>query len=187
MSSKVMGEAAALRQELAILARQPEWQLLARYDLLAGKRPLRMRDRVSRTVRKVLTMLRLAPPRVTSYPWTAVLKHAAVDAGARTLLIWAPGVPRDELRQGCEGVARRLRDDRSLAPILVTDVADFAWFSRLGWLIEYLPALSGPGQDYLERKRRYLAWRYRDALIVPLSAGHASDAEWNMLTGSRHR
>jgi hypothetical protein len=53
----------------------------------------------------------------------------------------------------------------------VTNVADFSFFSRLGWLVEYLPALSSPADGYAERKKRYLAWRYRDAPILPVSAG----------------
>lgn len=187
MSLGVINETTVLRGELNAMASQPEWQLLARYDLLARKPPRSFGDRMFRLGRKILATLRLAPPRITSYPWTAALKHATVDSGAGTLLIWAPGVPRDELRQGCEGFLPRLQGNPSLAPVLVTDVADFAWFSRLGWLVEYLPALSGAGQDHRERKRRHLAWRYRDALIVPLSAGLASDAEWNTLIGSsRH-
>jgi hypothetical protein len=62
-------------------------------------------------------------------------------------------------------------------PVLVTDVADFAFFSRLGWLVEYVPALSTPADDYGERKRRYLAWRYRDAPALPVSAGLAEFAQ----------
>lgn len=187
MSLSVVDEVHALRQELGVLAGRPEWQLLARYDLLAGKPPRSFGDRVFRCGRKILAALRLAPPRITSYPWTPVLKHAPVDADARTLLIWAQGVHRDELRQGCAGFLRHLQDGPSFAPVLVTDIADFAWFSRLGWLVEYLPVLPGEGQDHRERKRRHLAWRYRDALIVPLSAGLASDAEWDTLTGSSRR
>jgi hypothetical protein len=56
-------------------------------------------------------------------------------------------------------------------PVLVTNVADFAFFSRLGWLVEYVPALSAPAGGYAERKQRHLAWRYRDAPALPVSAG----------------
>jgi hypothetical protein len=106
-------------------------------------------------------------------------------AEAKALLIWAPEVERASLRQACEGFSRRLKGNFCLAPVLVTDVADFAYFPRLGWLVEYLPELSGEGQSYEERKRRYLAWRYRDALIVPLPAGLASETEWNALMEQR--
>jgi hypothetical protein len=53
----------------------------------------------------------------------------------------------------------------------VTDVADFAFFSRLGWLVEYLPELSGQGEPYDERKARLLARLYRGAPAVPVRAG----------------
>jgi hypothetical protein len=61
-------------------------------------------------------------------------------------------------------------------PILVTDVPDFAFFSRLGWLVEYVPTLAPPAGDYAERKRRYLAWRYRDAPALPASAGLTAES-----------
>jgi hypothetical protein len=57
------------------------------------------------------------------------------------------------------------------APVLVTDVADFAFFSRLGWLVEYVPPLSAPAGEYAGRKQRHLAWLYRDALALPASVG----------------
>src|SRR5690606_34408057 len=107
------------------------------------------------------------------------LKHAPVADEATTLLIWALGVERDVLRQSCEAIARRLEAGPALAPVLVTDVADFAYYSRLAWFVEYLPELSGEGPSYRERKRRHLAWRYRDAVFVPVSAGLADEAAWN--------
>jgi hypothetical protein len=60
--------------------------------------------------------------------------------------------------------------------VLITPLSDFAFYSRLGWLVEYLPKL-GNDEAYRERKRRYLAWRYRDATALPLSAGLADAAE----------
>jgi hypothetical protein len=53
--------------------------------------------------------------------------------------------------------------------VLVTDVADFAFFSRLGWLVEYLPKLSGEGQAYELRKARFIAKLYRDAPALPVN------------------
>lgn len=172
-----------LRRELAALTTKPEWDLLTRYDLLSKKTPSSFYDRVFRLARKLLAATGLLPPQVTKYPWFPSLKHAPLAVDAKTLLIWAPGVGRDELRLACDGFSRRLKDNSSLSPVLVTDVADFAYFSRLGWLVEYLPDLSGDGPSYRDRKRRYLAWRYRDALAVPLSVGLASESDWCELLG----
>jgi hypothetical protein len=85
------------------------------------------------------------------------------------------------LRAACVGFSSKLQGGHHLAPVLVTDIADFAFYSRLGWLVEYVPSLSGEGPSLRERKEAYLAWRYRDACIVPLSAGLASAPEWNAL------
>lgn len=174
-----------LRRELAGMATDPEWDLFARYDLLGKKPPRSLQERVLRLARRMVAETGLIPPHVTKYPWLPTLKHVLVAEDARTLLIWAPGAKRDELRQACEGFSTRLKGNSALAPVLVTDVADFSYFSRLGWLVEYLPELSGDVGSYRERKRRYLAWRYRDALVVPISAGLASEAEWDELIGLR--
>lgn len=171
----------ALRRELAALTTQPEWALLTRYDLLGKKPPSSFHDRMFRLARKLLAATGLLPPQLTKYPWLPTLKHAPLAAHAKTLLIWAPGAGRDELRLACEGFSRRLKDNSTLSPVLVTAVADFAFFSRLGWLVEYLPDLTGEGQSYRERKMRYLAWRYRGALALPLSVGLASEPEWSEL------
>lgn len=177
----IVEETRSLRRELVTLAARPEWDLLARHDLLGGKPPPSFADRVYRLARQALAVLGLLPPRLTRYAWRPALKHAPLAPQARTLLVWAPGMRREELRLACNGIAARLRDDCALAPVLVTEVADFAYFSRLGWLVEYLPELSGDGASYRERKRRHLAWCYRDALVVPASAGLASEAQWRAL------
>jgi hypothetical protein len=178
---KVMEETFALRRELAALATKPDWDLLTRHDLLGRKPPASFRDRFFRLARKWFAVTGLLPPHVTKYSWLPTLKHAPWSENAKTLLIWAHGVERDHLRQACGTFVRRLEGHAALVPVLVTDVADFAYFSRLGWLVEYLPELSGEGQSYRERKRRYLAWRYRDAMIIPISAGLAGQEEWGEL------
>lgn len=177
----ILEEALALRRELAAMAATPEWSLLVRHDLLAQKQPASYKERVWRRVRSWLAAVRVLPPRVTQYAWLPTLKHAPRTEGARTLLIWAFGVERNALRQMCRRFAERLADEPQWAPVLVTDVADFAYFSRLGWLVEYLPELTGEGISYSERKSRYLAWRYRGSCIVPAAAGLASDIEWQAL------
>ncbi|SIO68134.1 hypothetical protein SAMN05444172_4747 [Burkholderia sp. GAS332] len=175
----VIAETKALRRQLRTLAATPEWDLLARYDLLGKKPPSTFKARVWRRIRRLMSVAGLISPHVSPYPWMSTLKHRAVTANAKTWLIWAIGADRDELRAACEGFSTRLQSEEGIAAVLVTDVADFAYFSRLGWLVEYLPNLSGEGQSYKQRKQTYLAWRYRNACIVPLSAGHASESEWN--------
>lgn len=178
----IIEETDTLRKTLAAWAKTPEWALLSRYDLLRSKPSLPLRDRALRFVKWLLASAKLTSPHVTSYRWSSALKHTPIMVEARTLLIWALGAEHDELRQACEILSKRLRDcSPPLLPVLVTDVADFAYFSRLGWLVEYLPELSGGGQSYRARKQHYLAWRYRDALVVPITANSASTSEWNVL------
>lgn len=164
-----------------MLAAGPDWDLLQRHDLLANKVPVRFSDRLWRYFRAPLSAIGLLPPWVTRYSWVPTLKHAPVQGEVRPLLIWTIGLSRDELREACAGFSRRLREAKDVVPVLVTDTADFAYFSRLGWLVEYVPCLGGDGHSYADRKRRYLAWRYRDACVVPGAAGLANDVEWQAL------
>lgn len=180
----VVEETRALREELAALAAKPEWDVLARYDLLREKPPQALHERVWRSARRVFAAAGLMPPHVTNYPWQPALKHAPAAEDARTLLIWALNVEREALRRSCEAIAKRLQAGPAFAPVLVTDVADFAYYSRLAWFVEYLPELSGEGPSYRERKRRHLAWRYRDAVSVPVSAGLADEAAWQEVLGT---
>src|SRR5690606_9673716 len=96
------------------------------------------------------------------------------SAGAKPLLIWAVGADRGSLRESFRGFARMQEALPNFAFVVVTDVADFAFFSRLGWLVEYLPRVSGEGEQYEERKARFLARLYRDAPVLPLKAGLGS-------------
>src|ERR1700743_1923540 len=132
-------------------------------------------------MRRLLASAGLMSPHVTPYPWLSTLKHRVVAADVKTLVVWALGADRNTLRAACEGFSMKLLSDGSVAPVLVTDVADFAFYSRLGWLVEYLPTLSGDGLSYRQRKQAYLVWRYRDACIVPLSAGLGAESDWNGL------
>jgi hypothetical protein len=177
----VIAEAKALRRQLKARAANPEWDLLTRYDLLGKKPPSRLKERVWRRVRHLLASIGMISPHVTKYPWIPTLKHRPVSANVKTVLIWALGADREQLRAACEGFSSKLHGCDDLAPVLVTDIADFALYSRLGWLVEYVPSLSGEGPSLQQRKQAYLAWRYRDACIVPLSAGLASLREWNAL------
>jgi hypothetical protein len=177
----LLQEALVVRKNLAVPAADPEWDLLSRYDLLRNKPPSSLQERVLRFARRLLAATGLMPPHVTKYRWLPSLKLVPVAEDARAIVIWAPGVGRDDLRRACEGFSNRFAANSGLVPVLVTDVADFAYFSRLGWLVEYLPELSGEGQSYRDRKMRHLAWRYRDALIVPESAAFASVEEWDVL------
>lgn len=177
----VIKESRALRRELQALAAKPEWDLLTRYDLLGKKQSASWPERVWRRVRHLLALVGLISPHVTRYSWLTSLKHREVSASEKTMMIWALGVDRHQLRPACEGFSKRLQGNDGVVPVLVTDIADFAFYSRLGWLVEYVPALSGEGPSFQQRKRAYLAWRYRDACIVPLSAGLASDGQWHAL------
>jgi len=174
-------ETLVLRQELAALASEPDWDFLVRHDLLSNNPPRSLKKWAWRLTSRLLSGIGLMQPHLTKYQWHPTLVHGRSEEDGRALLIWATGVGRDELRRSCEGFSVRLNGNKSLVPVLVTDLADFGYFSRLGWLVEYLPDLSGEGHSYRDRKRRYLAWRYRDAVVMHLSAGLVSKGDWNTL------
>lgn len=164
-------EITALRKDLHRLSRKAEVRLVRRYRRLRPLERVSLDLRVRRAVVQILRRLRLKPPAPTPEPWRPDLRHLGHAGPPRPLLIWALGTDRDTLRIACQGFQKLHRAIPEFAPVLVTDVADFAFYSRLGWLVEYVPALSAPADRYAERKRRYLAWRYRDAPALPVSVG----------------
>lgn len=159
----------ALQRYLDELARTNDSELTQRYALRWPRRPpglyWQMRWLVALILR-CLEYIRVWSPD----PWPVVLEQANSRAGARPLLIWAMGTDRDTVRKVCDGVSRLESSLPGVAPVLITDVADFAYFSRLGWLVEYLPRLSGEGEPYEKRKARFLARLYRGAAALPASA-----------------
>lgn len=177
----VVEETHLLQRRVAALASHPEWDLLVRYELLPANPSPVLRERLLQRIWRLLRVLGLSRSRYLKQRWDVGLKHAGGSSNARTLLIWAESADREQVREACAGFQRLLAGRSDLTPVLLTDVADFAFYSRLGWLVEYLPELSGEGESYRERKRRYLAWRYRDALVVPVSAGLLNEAAWRAL------
>lgn len=103
-------------------------------------------------------------------PWLTELSYVDYGVAAKPLLIWAMGIDREELRGACDRIRELQIGSPGWAPVLVTDVADFAFFSRLNWLVEYVPSLSAPAEGYFENKLRYLAWRYREIPALPVTA-----------------
>jgi hypothetical protein len=172
----------ALQRHLNELANTRDDELTERYFLRWPRRPpglyWQFRWLVALILRS-LESLRIWRPD----PWPVALKHAHTDHNAKPLLIWGLGADRDTLRRGCDGFSRQQDALSGFAPVLVTDVADFAFFSRLGWLVEYLPRLAGEGEPYEERKLKFLARLYRGAPILPVSAGCQGDAIRRWLDG----
>lgn len=159
-----------LRNQLASLASEADRGLVQRYALrpLPSERPnlyRRFRRSIGLTLRWI--GLRKSPP---LEPWLTELHHVDYGEGSRPLLIWAFDIDRGALRTACRRLEACFAATPGWAPVLVTDVADFAFFSRLNWLVEYVPVLSSPAEPYFKRKQRYLAWRYRDIPALPASA-----------------
>jgi len=51
-----------------------------------------------------------------------------------------------------------------------------AALSRLGWLVECVPRLSGEGEPYDARKTRFLARLYGGAPVLPVRVGIEMDS-----------
>ena len=164
-------ETETLRRSLQQLAGEFETSLQERYALrILSSQGLSLYRRLRANVGRLLRWLRVMRP-VRLEPWLAGINHVEGSEGARPFVIWAMDTDRETLRDACRGFEKLFVSLPGWVPVLITDVADFAFFSRLGWLVEYVPNMSEPASGYAERKRRYLAWRYHDAPALPLSAG----------------
>jgi hypothetical protein len=179
----------ALRQKLDALAAEPDDGLTQRYVLRRPQLPKTLYWRLRRLAAETLRLLERLGLRDGS-PWPARLRHAAGTAKATPLVIWAQGLDRETLREACRGLQKPLQGVPEYAPVLVTDVADFAFFSRLGWMVEYLPELDGEGESYAARKARLVARMYKHAPAVPaqvaLHAGLSEEDLRGWITKSGH-
>ena len=168
-------EAGALRRHLKQLANEFDAKFCERYALhfWVPEEPS-LDIRIKKKGAQLLRWLGLKPPppppppEQQLEPWLTGLKHVTYEDEARPLLIWAVDVDRDELRSACARIRAWQSGAPGWAPVLVTDVADFAHFSRLSWLVEYVPSIEVSAPGYASRKIRYLAWRYRDTPVLPI-------------------
>lgn len=174
-------ETQALRERLRQWAAAPEWKLLVRYELLPQHPSPVWHKRLPQQAGRLLRVLGLSRRRYRNQPWQSGLKHVEAMGKSKTLLVWSAVSSVEAQREACGGLQRLLAEFSDLSPVLVTELADFSFYSRLGWLVEYLPNIPGDDPSYSERKKHYLAWRYRDAFAVPLSAGVASSEEFKTL------
>lgn len=165
----------ALRRQLDALAEAPDDDLLQRYTLQRPPRPPGLYWQLRWLTGRILRWFE-SKGVLRADPWPVSLGHAQTRRNAKPLLIWAVGADHDTLHEACSGIAELLDASPGFAPVLVTDVADFAFFSRLGWLVEYLPALAGEGTPFETRKAQFLARLYRGAPALPVSAGLATEA-----------
>jgi hypothetical protein len=170
MAANLKEEIKALEQHLRELAAHTDDELATRYLIKRSPWPKGLYWRLRGIVGSVLRWLQAMWP-WRANPWPVSLKQQSTHPRAKPLLIWAVGIRRDTLREACTGLSERWDSLPGFAPVLITDVADFAFFSRLGWLVEYLPRLAGQGEPYEERKLKYLARLYQGAPVLPVSAG----------------
>ena len=174
-------EILSLRRQWKVLARNFDRGVALRYRLA----PQGWREHLLNKVADVLGMLGLKHGYAPKGGWPAALKQADCQEEEVVVMVWALGCTRETLRLACQGFARLVGQPMKFTPVLLTDVADFAFYSRLGWLVEYLPSWHGQVPSYTEEKLAYLAWRYRDAIVVPVAAGLANEAEWSTFLESR--
>jgi hypothetical protein len=165
-------ELGALRRHLDDLARVTDDDL-KRYQLKRSPRPPGLYWQLRWVVGCVLRWLESIYIKDPD-PFPPGLRTTRGNARAKPLLIWGLGTDCETLRDACLRFANMDIAGSGFAPVLVTDVADFAFFSRLGWLVEYVPGLSGAGPSFGERKARFLARLYRRAPVLPASAAGAS-------------
>ncbi|MFW8567273.1 hypothetical protein [Orrella sp. 11846] len=182
--SAVELETKPLREQFKRWQNAPDAHLLWRSDLIVLKQPPGIRNRFRRRLSHWFMKLGIHHKDWGRYDWSATLKHQSLEHGETdnplmTVLVWAVGHSRSDVRQGCERLNQYFRSQKIVVvPVLVTDVPDFAWYSRLSWLIEYLPKLTTIDESYTDRKSAHLAWLYHDASIIPLSAAFLNEEDW---------
>lgn len=181
LDADIIAEAQNLQEQFATMAARPDWEHLRRHDLLVNKVPKGFKAKRWWYRRRAMYRLGLAPPHLSNYHWPPALKHGEFSGDAQPLLVISVGETMKAQREACTNIHSWLQGQQAVAPVLFTDVADFAWYSRLGWLVEYLPSIRAAGVEYAADKSRQLARLYKGALVVPLEAGFANKATLNHL------
>lgn len=144
------------------------YEILPRPILLSARSGVPLKTRILRWFRDLLVGLKLDKPGQFGSAWSPRLKHVPAAQDAKVVLFWAVGeYEKQDLRLALAGQLERFKSQGGGLGVLVTNIPDFAFYSRLGWLVEYLPTLSGTHESYAQEKLRYLAWRYRGADVVP--------------------
>lgn len=145
-----------------------KYEILPRPVLLTAGSRMPLRLQVYRAVRDWLVALRMIQPGQFDSAWSPRFKHVSAAQDAKVLLFWAVGeYDKQDLRLALTAQLEQLKLQGGVLGVLVTNVPDFSFYSRLGWLVEFLPKLPGDREAYAQQKLRYLAWRYRDAAVVP--------------------
>lgn len=145
-----------------------KYEILPRRVLLMARSRMPLRLRFYRAVRDWLVSLWLIKPSQFDSAWSPRLKHVPVAQDAKVVLFWAVGEDdKQDLRLALAAELERFKSQGAGLGVLLTNVPDFAFYSRLGWLVEFLPTLPGDREAYAQQKLRYLAWRYRDVAVVP--------------------
>ena len=145
-----------------------KYEILPRPVLLNARSGVPLKIRAYRVLRDVLISLKVIKPGKFGTAWSPRLKHVSAAEDSKVVLFWAVGeFDKSALRLELRTHLERFKSEGGGLGVLVTNVPDFAFYSRLGWLIEYLPELSGTHESYAQEKLRYLAWRYRGADVVP--------------------
>lgn len=153
-------------------------RLLHRYEVWPGHRNISFWERLWWLGFHTLRLAGLVlSKRLFLASWHPGLKHGCTTP-LDTLVIVDDLEGDEERRAAILSLKERLAAlAPSTAPVLVTDHSDFSLYSRTGWLVEYLPKPLPGSSRYNARKEKYLAWRYRYALVLPLSTGLAKDKE----------
>ena len=163
-------ELETLRTHLDTLSRDSADETLERYAMDRPRRPpglyWQLRWLAGRTIRWLQSLGVLYAD-----PWPVALQHSGLPRSAKPILIWGVGADKADLRKACGQLSDFLDTLPGYAPVLVTDQPDFAFYSRLGWLVEYLPDVSGEGEAFAARKERFLARIYRGAPALPFRVG----------------
>lgn len=175
----IQAETKSLRLKFHELRISYDYKLIVKYELQYN-----VKFSFRAIIQKIGRLLRLVGLDRSHYcnrKWTASLKHNNQVNFCKTILIHAQGYNIEQCRIHCNLMRDLLKSFPGYVPVLLTDTSDFTFFSRLGWLIEYLPDLQIQGSSYLQRKLQHLAWLYRDASIVPLSASNCTITEFREL------
>ncbi len=169
-TSKLANKKENLAYSLKDLANAPPWDFIIRNELM----PQGLKWYFLRIFMRSRTKIMHIAHRHTHFEkrfWQKDLKHAPRNKAQHSLVLYSEGMEKNTQRTICNKILKFFHDFPQFVPVLMTDIADFAYYSRLHILVEYLPALTCKKETiYKQKKKQYLAWLYRDTVFLDLQA-----------------
>ena len=150
------------------------------YKILFNYESIFLWQQILFPVFNIINILLLKNKYYFNITWNSGLKHYT-GKSKHTILVVDNVNDKEKIFKVCTNLKNIFLSLNETSIVLITNYADFHFYSRLGWMIEYLPSALPNSSLYIAQKKQYLAWRYKNSTVLPLSLGFLPDKQVKFL------